>query len=192
MKRKMEETERYRFIADSGIAKRIYPDGHEEIYDQEKIIRTLNVNKQYMIGGQKVNGPIDSPRQAYLIHYGFDKENVTQIIKIVVDKSSLEKGDPNALAIDDICRDAIKVKNVRIAKNVGYTLIAGAAGIAFATMIISAATKESEADKNKNKEFIDEANRHRYENGIEQLGASQGGLTFDDLTFEDNNFSRSL
>lgn len=170
---KTVERETYRFFGDSSsnVAKQIENGEAVVTTSQTRIIQALNENKQYIVSGKKIYSPVGSKRQAYVISYGKDKEHVDEIITIVVDKDALEKGDPNALAIDGLCQSAIKVKmkNTAIKLVAGATIVLMMAGLAYGA--VTAMEKEDEYNKQKMESYFEQIDEERAENGLAPLTA---------------------
>lgn len=147
MKNKIE-VETYRFIGDS-ISNRVKKiesiNGERQItgnYTQTSLIKSLNECKKYMISGRKVStGKAD--RAIFQVDLGTDKEHVSQIIQIVMDQANLDKADPNALAIENLCNYSIKVKHNRIRNTIVATLVGTAVTYAAIVGFVEADKKES-------------------------------------------------
>lgn len=189
MKKKIE-TETYRFIGDSTQNLATLIENRKAVgnYTQTSIIKALSDNKQYVVSGQKLKSSIDSTRQAYLISYGKDKENVDQIIKIIVDKENLEKGDPNVLAIDNLCNQSINVK----IKNTAIKVICGAA-LALVTIgvvhgIVKADEKEFKANSETMTSYVDELNEERLQNGVNPIEMNNVEIQYENI---EENYNRS-
>lgn len=181
------ETETYRFVGDSkeNLAVQIINGRRAGSYSQTSIIRGLTENKQYVVGGKKVKSPIDSPRQAYLIYYGKDKEHIEQIVKIVVDKQNLEKGDPNALAIDGMCLHSVnvKIKNWAVKALAATSVVVMMTGLAYG--FIKAGQQEDRIQRDKMDSYFEWMNEERAENGLPPLGESDY-----EIDYTDNNYQR--
>ena len=123
------QIETYRFIGDSSVneAKRIVKGEPITTYAQTEIIAAFNNNKSLVCGGSKIATDKNNPSVGYMIYFGKEKINPDQIIKIVIDKESIEKGDVNALAIDSLCQYAIRV-NKKNNKKLAMGAIAGTLG----------------------------------------------------------------
>lgn len=169
------EIETYRFVGDSkeNTAKLITKGEPVKDYSQTSIIKALNENKQYVVSGTKLKSSIDNPRQAYLIEYGTDKENVEQIIKIVIDKEVLLSGDPNALAIENLCKQSINVK----IKNTAVKVLAVATVAITAVGLTGAFIAASNMDAKDN-----ELKMSSYTQEVQQEQNLNGGITLGDST----------
>ena len=174
------EVETYRFVGDSkeNVAKYLSKGQPVKDYSQTKIIEALNANKQYVVKGTKLKSSIDNPRQAYLIEYGKDKENVEQIIKIVVDKEQLLAGDPNALAIENLCKQSINVK----IKNNAITFLkiatASLAAVGLAGAFIAAANGEAKYQDDKMESYRQEMQQEQMLNSEVPIGDGSISLDF--------------
>lgn len=171
MKKKIE-VETYRFVGDyrDDIAKRIEHGKAVGTYTQTSIIKVLNENKQYVVGGKKIKSPINSSRQAYLISYGRDGENPEQIIKIIVDKASLANGDPNALAIEGMCQHSVnvKIKSWAIKTLCVTSMVVMMTGLGYG--MIKADEREYEEYQQRMQEYIQDMNEERAKQGLPPLG----------------------
>lgn len=173
------EVETYRFVGDSkeNVAKYIVKGQPVKDYSQTKIIEALNANKQYVVSGTKLKSSIDNPRQAYLIQYGKDKENVDQIIKIVIDKDQLIAGDPNALAIENLCKQSIKVKIKNTAVKVLAVATVALAAAGLTGSFIAASNMDAKDNESKMSSYTQEVQQEQMLNGEVALG--DGSISID-------------
>lgn len=180
------QIEKYRFIGDSTTnkAKRIVKGEPTELFSQTDIIEAFNNNKSLVCGGSKlITGKNDS-RVGYIIYFGKEKSNPDQIIKIILDKEVLEKGDVNALAIDSLCQYAIRV-NKKNNKKLAISAIAGTlAGIGLAGAIVGGLIyADKKEGKIRDKEISDYQSwlqEQRMENGTYKSWLEKQGLIDED------------
>lgn len=176
------QIETYRFIGDSTVnqAKKIVKGEPTETYAQTDIIDAFNNNKSLVCGGNKlITGKNDS-RLGYIIYFGKEKSNPDQIIKIVLDKEVFEKGDVNALAIDNLCQYAIRV-NKRNNKKLAVAAIAGTlGGLVVAGSLVGAMIwadkKEGEIQNEKTEDYQEWLREERMENGTYKSWLEEQGL----------------
>lgn len=148
MKNKIE-VETYRFIGDSAsnkVKKLENINGKREItgnYTQTSVIKALNDCKKYIVSGRKINTGLED-RVTYQVDLGKDAEHISQIVQIVMDKSNLDKADPNALAIENLCKYSIEVKHKNIRANIAIALALLGGVAIFAGSFKYADKKESE------------------------------------------------
>lgn len=123
------QIETYRFIGDSSVnkAKKMVKGEPTKAYTQTDIIAAFNNNKHLVCGGNKLITGKNDPRVGYVIYFGTSKSEPEQIIKIVIDKEMVEKGDVNALAIDSLCQYSLRV-NKKNNKKLVLGAIAGTLG----------------------------------------------------------------
>jgi len=184
--RKGIETETYRFIGDSkeNMAVQMHNGKRIGTYTQTSIIKGLNANKHYVVGGKKLKTPIDNPRQTYLIYYGEDKEHIEQIIKITVDKRCLEKGDPNALAIDGMCASSINIrmKNWAVKALAVTSVVVMMTGLAYG--MVKADEKETKMREQQMDSYFEWINEERAENGLPPLGEDYSEIELEGLGYQ--------
>ena len=148
MKNKIE-VETYRFVGDSKVnkvKKMETINGERQVtgnYTQTSFIKSLNECKKYMLSGRKISTGKDD-RAIFQVDLSEDKENVSQIIQIVMDQANLDKADPNALAIENLCNYSIKVKHNRIRNAIAATLVGTAVGYVMLLGFVEADKKESQ------------------------------------------------
>lgn len=180
------QIENYRFIGDSTTNKvrRMVKGEPTTLFSQTDIISVLNNNKNLVCGGSKLTTGKNDSRIGYIIYFGKEKFNPDQIIKIIIDKEVLEKGDVNALAIDSLCQYAIRV-NKKNNKKLAISAIAGTlAGLGLAGAIVGgiiyADKKESKIQDKKNQEYQEWLQEQRMENGTYKSWLEEQGLIDED------------
>lgn len=176
------EIEKYHFVGDSkkNIAKRIVKGEPVSSYTQTGIIEAFNSNKNLVCGGSKINMGENNTRVGYIIYFGKEKSNPDQIIKIILDKEMLEKGDINALAIDSLCQYAIRINkknNKKLAIMAGASVLA-AIGLAGALIggLMWASEKEQEIQDKETRNYQDWLQEQRMENGTYKSWLEEQGL----------------
>ena len=180
------QIETYRFLGDSFVnkAKRIVKGEPIETYTQTDIIAAFNDKKHLVCGGSKLHTGKNDPCVRYMIYFGKEKKNPAQIIKIVVDKESIEKGNINALAIDSLCQYAIRV-NKRNNKKLAMSAIAGTlGGLVLAGSLIGgmiwADQKEGEIQNKKVEDYQEWLKEQRIENDTYKSWLEEQGLIVED------------
>ena len=148
--------ETYRFIGDSSVnkAKCIENGKTVGMYTQTDIIAALAEHREDIKGGFKLKTKEDDPRRAYVIYFGGTKDQPKQYVKIIFNKEILEMGDPNALAIENLCEYSVRVRKNNI--KIGVLSAVGSIAI-FGTLIgcmIWADQKESELKGDLNYEKL--------------------------------------
>ena len=147
--------ETYRFVGDSSTNKVKFSENGKTVgtYTQTEVVEALSQNRKHINGGIKLNTGESSSKSAYLIYFGGSKNEPKQIIKIIFDKKNIELGDPNALAIENLCEYSIKVKNNRI-KN---AILSGVASITIVGGLVGgmiwAGSKEQEYQKQETEQY---------------------------------------
>lgn len=193
MKNNDIKLEKCRFIGDSNLNKAIYTDNDGETVEctQTKFIKALTQSEKYIKGGKKLNLGKDSERISYLIDYGNKVSYPQEMIKVTFDKKNLYNGDANAIAIDSICKNAIKINKNNIKKKVliGTALVLVTSAVLGVTAVglDYALKKEDEYQNGKIQEYMSDINQRRFENGLGPIG-TEDSIDYDDLTFDfDNN-----
>lgn len=176
------QIETYKFIGDSSVnrAKKNVKGQPTETYMQTDIIAAFNDNKNLICGGSKLITGKDDSRMGYVVFFGKEKTNPEQIIKIIIDKKTIEKGDVNALAIDSLCQYALRV-NKKNNKKLAMSAIAGTlGGLVVAGALVGSmiwADKKEDEIRNKNSEDYQEWLREeRMENGTYRSWLEEQGL----------------
>ena len=176
------EIETFRFVGDSTTnkAKKMINGKTVATYTQTGIIDTFNKNKHLVCGGSKLISKKNDSRIGYMVYFGKDKTDLDQIIKIVLDKESLEKGDINALAIDSLCQHAIrinKINNKKIALVATASVLGGlvVAGSLIGGMIW-ADKEETKNRKSDIEEYQEWLHEQRMENGTYKSWLEEQGL----------------
>lgn len=176
------QIETYRFIGDSSSnkAKKIVKGKPTETYTQTGIISAFNENKHLVCGGSKLITGKNDPRIGYVVYFGKSRSNPDQIIKIVIDKEMIEKGDVNALAIDSLCQYSLKV-NKKNNKKLATGAIAGTlGGLVVAGALVGGmfwASKKEDDMKNKDSQNYQEwLHEQRIENGTYKSWLEEQGL----------------
>lgn len=153
------QRETYEFIGDSreNKAKRKVSGEPTTLYSQTDIINAFSENRGSVCGGTKLYTKKDDSRLVYMVYFGKERFNPDQIIKIIIDKENLEKGDVNTLAIDSLCQYSIRV-NQRYIKKIITGVIAGSlTGVAMIGMLIAglkyANEKEGKVQAEANKQY---------------------------------------
>ncbi len=184
------EIETYRFIGDSTInkAKKLVNGKATATYTQTGIINTFNNNKHLVCGGSKLMVGKNDARIGYVVYFGKEKSNPEQIIKIILDKEALEKGDVNALAIDNLCQYSIKV-NKRNNKKLAISAVAGTLGglVVVGSLLVGimlADKKKSEHRKNDVEEYQEWLHEQQMENGTYKSWLEEQGLIDNDSVDE--------
>ena len=148
MKNKID-VQTFRFMGDSSENKAVRLENvgkKREItgrYTQTAVIRTLNECRDKILGGRRVKLKLDD-REIYEIDLGSNPEKIEQIIKIIIPSESLKNGDPNALAIQNLCKYSIEVKKSNVKANVALAIVT--IGVVVATIVgfVDAEKKEAE------------------------------------------------
>lgn len=173
MKKDNVELEKFMFIGDSDVNEVICikSDGSKAYCTQTDLIAALTQNKKHIKGGSKLKLSDNDKKISYLINYGNNENEPKELIKITFDKNNLLKGDPNALAIDSICNNAITVgkKNIKklILSGTAAALVgAGLAGAMFVGFAY-ASKKEQEYQNQETKQYKEWL---EYEKQKEKLG----------------------
>lgn len=148
-------TEKFQFIGDSNVNKvKVIEDGKTKgIYSQTEIITLLAQSKEYVHGGIKLKTKDNSPKQGYIIYYKGTEEEPKQFIRITFDKANLEKGDINALAIDNICKYSVKVTSNRIKAGILASVATVGIAAGFVGALVWADKKEQDIETKKNEEY---------------------------------------
>lgn len=184
------QIETYRFIGDSSVnrAKKMVKGEPTQTYTQSQIIEVLNNNKHLVCGGSKLKAKKNDTRLGYAIYYGKDKTNPDQIIKIVLDKESLEKGDVNALAIDSICQHSIRINKINNKKLALYAVAGTLGGLVIAGSLMMgmmlADKEESKQRKSDVEEYQQWLHEQRIENGTYKSLLEEQGLIDSDSVDE--------
>lgn len=174
------EVETYRFVGDSSVnqVKFIQNGQHLGTYTQTQIIESLSKNSKHIQGGIKLKTKENDPRQGYIIYYGSDKNQPKQFIKIIFDKKNLEIGDPNALAIENLCKNSVSIKNNKIlkfvVKGVSVALVTGAV-IGALAVGLKKENKLQEHDAQQYQQFLHE---QRMEEGTYSDWLEENGIEF--------------
>lgn len=185
------DIETFKFVGDSSVnrAKKMVKGKPTETYTQTDIIDALNSKKHLVCGGSKLISKKNDPRIGYIIYYGKEKSNPEYIVRIIIDKEMVEKGDINALAIDSLCQHSIRVNhrnNARIAAAVGVAIVsAGIAVGAFIATVSWALDKEDAQKKSDTDAYLKWLQEQRLENGEYPLGMD--AQTFLDETLSNNS-----
>lgn len=165
---KKVETDYYKFV-ENGMALHLADDS---LVPQTKLIKALS--SEHVKNGKKLESTFDCCDQIYMFDCG------EEIIKIGVDRKLLENGDANALAVDGMCQNAIRVRNVNIRNKV----IAGGLTVVF--MVLTAlgfryaAKKEAEIQKNEDSKYVQYINEQRNANGVPQMLPDGSTLDYTD------------
>lgn len=169
--RKKTQTDYYKFV-ENGMALHLKDN---ELIGQKHLIKALS--SEYVKNGKKLESTFDCCDQIYLFNCG------DEIIKIGVDKKSLENGDSNALAVDGMCKNAIRVRKVNIRNNI----IAG--GLSFAlvvSMVLGfryAAKKEADIQREEDHQYISSLDEQRKDKGVSPILSD--GSTIDTSDYDD-------
>lgn len=176
------QRETFKFIGDSAgnKAKRIVKGEPTETYTQTDIIAAFNDNKGLICGGSKLNTGKDSPSIAYMIYFGKEKSNPEQIIKIIINKSMIEKGDINTLAIDSLCQYSLRVNKKNNKKLILGTIAGTLGGLVLAGSMLGglvwADKKESEIQNKKAEDHQEWLTEQRIGNGTYKSWLEEQGL----------------
>lgn len=176
------QIETYRFVGNSitNKAKKIVNGKTVAMYTQTGIIDTFNENKHLVCGGSKLFSKKNDSRVGYMVYFGKDKTNPDQIIKIVLEKESLDKGDVNALAIDSLCQHAIRINKINNKKIALVTTASVLGGLVIAGSLIGgmiwADQKEGEVQNKKVESHQDWLTEQRMENGTYKSWLEEQGL----------------
>ena len=184
------QIETYRFVGNSitNKAKKIVNGKTVAMYTQTGIIDTFNENKHLVCGGSKLFSKKNDSRVGYMVYFGKDKTNPDQIIKIVLEKESLDKGDVNALAIDSLCQHAIRINKINNKKIALVTTASVLGGLVIAGSLIGgmilADKEESKNRKSDVEEYQQWLHEQRMENGTYKSWLEEQGLIDSDSVDE--------
>ena len=149
------DVETYKFIGnfvDNKARKIEKVDGKRRLtgnYTQASIIKSLKDCTKYIVGGRKVTTGAND-RLTYQIDLGKDRDHISQIIQIIIDKRIVDQKDPNAMEIEGLCNYSIGVKHKNIRNDIACTLAIGAAITTVVGGIMYADAMESEYAETNN------------------------------------------
>lgn len=170
MKNKIE-VETYKFVGDghNNIAHQMEKGRVLGTYRQTDVIKALNESRQWVINGKKINSPINSKNQAYLIYYGDENHKKTSLIKILVEKQALKEGDSNALAIEGLCEGAINIHANRQKLAVISSVVVGSLFLGTTVGLVKLANDDALRIAEENKQYVQMLDESREEYGVSSV-----------------------